>query len=180
MLTKYVLTTALAVGSAAALAAQAPDSSPQQPAAANQTRASETKQPATLTGCVYREQDVPGRAPNVAERVGILEDYILAEVKPAAGPGGAAGAVGTTGAQGGRSMYKLELEDDEKLGALVGKRVEVMGHIDAESGDAVGQPPASTSRTDEVLGRDAIDLAEFEVSSIREIEGTCPATPATR
>ena len=180
MLTKYVLTTALAVGSAAALAAQAPASSPQQPASANETKASEMKQPATLTGCVYREQDVPGRAPNVAERVGILEDYILAEVKPAAEPGGAPGAVGTSGTQSSHSMYKLELEDDEKLGALVGKRVEVIGQIDAEPGDAVGQPPAATSRTDQVLGRDAIDLAEFEVSSIRAIEGTCPATPATR
>jgi hypothetical protein len=37
----------------------------------------------TLTGCVYQEKDVPGRAPNPAERIGILEDYILAEITPA-------------------------------------------------------------------------------------------------
>jgi hypothetical protein len=37
----------------------------------------------TITGCVYQEKDVPGRAPNPAERAGILEDYILAEITPA-------------------------------------------------------------------------------------------------
>ena len=37
----------------------------------------------TLVGCVYQEKDVPGRAPNVAERAGVMEDYILAEISPA-------------------------------------------------------------------------------------------------
>ena len=37
----------------------------------------------TIVGCVYEEADVPGRAPNPAERVGLFEDYILAELSPA-------------------------------------------------------------------------------------------------
>ena len=37
----------------------------------------------TIIGCVYQEKDVPGRAPNPAERAGLLEDYILAEITPA-------------------------------------------------------------------------------------------------
>jgi hypothetical protein len=97
----------------------------------------------TLSGCVYREQDVAGRTPNPAERAGVMEDYILADVKPA-GAGASSptsGAVGTSGTSG--SMYKLEQIADERLSGLVGKRVEVMGRIDAEAGDTP-RPPAAT------------------------------------
>ena len=90
----------------------------------------------TLTGCVYKEKDVPGRAPNLAEKAGVLEDYILADVRPAAASGGTAGATGTSGTTAQAPMYKLELIADEKLQAVVGKRVEVTGRIDAEAGDA--------------------------------------------
>ena len=38
------------------------------------------KTAATLTGCLYREEQIPGRKPNVAEKAGVLEDYILADV----------------------------------------------------------------------------------------------------
>ena len=133
----------------------------------------------TLTGCVYQEKDVPGRAPNVAERVGIMEDYILAELTPAE----ASKPVGTSGGTvpSTYSMYKLEHASDSQLKAMVGKRVEVTGKVDAEAGDSAGQPPASaqTNKTDRVIGRDRIDLPEFEVASIRSIAGTCPATPST-
>jgi hypothetical protein len=132
----------------------------------------------TLIGCVYEEKDVPGRAPNLAERAGILEDYILAEISPAE----AARPTGTTGTPGTPttySMYKLERAADSELKGLVGKRVEVTGRIDASADDATGQPPASaqTNRTDRVVGHDRIDLPEFEVTSIRAVAGSCPAKP---
>jgi len=75
-------------------------------------------------------------------------------------------------------MYKLELIEDEKLKAVVGKRVEVTGKIDAEAGD-VTQPatPPPASQTDKAIGRDKIDIPEFEVSSMKEIPGSCPASP---
>src|SRR5690349_18916411 len=80
--------------------------------------------PTTLTGCVYQEKDVPGRAPNLAERAGIGEDYILAELSAAE----AAKPTGTTGAAVPTtySMYKLEKIADTQLKSAVGKRVE--GH----------------------------------------------------
>ena len=134
----------------------------------------------TLTGCVYQEKDVPGRAPNPAERVGILEDYILAEITPAeaAKP---AGTAGSTSVPKTYSMYKLEKAADSQLKAMVGKRVEVTGRIDAKANDTTGQPPASaqTNKTDRVIGHDRIDLPEFEVSSIRAVAGSCPAKPTT-
>jgi hypothetical protein len=141
--------------------------------------------PTTLAGCVYQEKDVPGRAPNVAERAGILEDYILAEVMPSQPQGapspGTPGAVATSGTAKSGAMYKLELVDDSKLKAMVGKRVEVTGRIDAEAGDKTATsatPP--TTPTDRVIGRDRIDLPEFEVTSIREVTGACPAKPAAQ
>jgi len=146
-----------------------------------------TGQGTTITGCVYRERDVPGRTPNVAERAGVLEDYILAELGTQ-GTGSAtgdssSGTAGTTGGAAasesarpmGKKMYKLEFVDDEKLQKLVGKRVEVTGRADAEKTDArAAGAPAGTDRS---VGPDRIELPEFEVTSIREVPGTCPATP---
>jgi hypothetical protein len=160
--------------------AQQPQSQPttQQKPAASQPST-------TLAGCVYREQDVPGRSPNVAERAGILEDYILAEVTPkepqSTPSSGTPGAAGTSGTVKSSSMYKLELIADDKLRALVGKRVEVTGRIDAEPGDkAATSATPPTTPTDRAIGRDRIDLPEFEVTSIREVTGTCPAKPSVR
>lgn len=142
-----------------------------------QAPAAQASASTTLTGCVYEEKNVPGRAPNAAERVGILEDYILAEISAAdaAKPVGTSGNIPRT-----NSMYKLEHAKGGELKAMVGKRVEVMGRVDAERGDTTGAPPASaqTSKTDRVIGRDKIDLPEFEVSSIRAVAGTCPASPS--
>jgi hypothetical protein len=134
----------------------------------------------TIVGCVYEEKDVPGRAPNLAEQVGILEDYILAEISPAeaARPAGTSGATSNPTTY---SMYKLERTADRELKALVGKRVEATGRVDAKPSDAAGPPPASaqTNQTDRVIGHDRINLPKFEVSSIRAIAGSCPAKPTT-
>lgn len=177
---KYVIATAAVVACSGLVGvAQSPSATPQ-PAPAQQTEPqTPTAQPSTtLTGCVYQEKDVPGRAPNVAERAGVLEDYILADVKPA-GAVGTSGSVGTSAgaSHGSHAMYKLELIADEKLKAAVGKRVEVTGRIDAEAGDSQSAAAPAASQTDKAIGRDKVDLAEFEVTSMREVEGSCPATP---
>ncbi len=136
----------------------------------------------TLVGCLYTEDQVPGRKPNVAERAGVLEDYILADVAPAAGAarapgsGATAGATGTTGTTG--AMYKVENIPDEKLKAMVGKRVEIVGQIDTER-DQAGRPTTAPT-PDRGVGPDSVSLPEIEASSIREVSGTCAATPAAR
>ena len=40
----------------------------------------------TVEGCLMREADVPGRRPNIAERAGVGEDYILTSTKMIKGP----------------------------------------------------------------------------------------------
>ena len=164
-------------------------------------RSSSTEPTATLVGCLYREQDIPGRSPNVAERVGVMEDYILADAQPktsstsadassttadasssssTAGNNDTTGAVGTSGtiASGGK-MYKLEHVSDEILGSLVGKRVEVIGRIDKEPGDQTSTQGGAAVAQDNSAGPDRIELAEFEVTSIQATTGTCPAKPSS-
>jgi hypothetical protein len=78
-------------------------------------------------------------------------------------------------------MYKLEIASDEQLRAMVGKKVEVTGRVDAETGDAAGRPAAApTSEADRAIGRDRVNLSEFEVVSIKEVAGSCPAKPSLR
>ena len=125
--------------------------------------------------CLQRK-DAPGRAPNVAERAGVMEDYILAEVRPAS-PSGEAAPVGTSGTTA--PMAKLELISDDKLQAVVGKRVEVTGRIDAEAmtRSLNRRHRPRRARPTRPSDLDKIDLPEFEVTNLKEIAGTRPATP---
>jgi hypothetical protein len=177
-------------------AAQAPTQSPQQPGG-NQPGATQSRPTTpqagtmTLTGCLYQERDVPGQSPNVAERAGIGEDFILVEMPAGAQSqtGAAAGAqAGQTGAQAGQSttagragqvaglatgrMWQIDDLDNDRLTPLAGKRVEVVGRAedseDARPGTAARQTPGET------------ELPDFSATSIREVPGTCPATPPAR
>lgn len=177
---------ALSIASLGAQTPQTPPPQSQPPQPQPQTQQPATTQnmvTATLQGCVYKEADIPGRTPNVAEKAGVLEDYILVT---SASPSATAGTSGTTppsptagaaAAKMANKAFKLEKIADERLKAVVGKRVEVTGRVDAEHGDAktAGAPAADKS-----LGPDKIELPEFEVTTIREVEGTCPTTPEIR
>jgi hypothetical protein len=183
VINKRIVVATLAAVSTAALTAAQGTTQPQTPTYPTpQTPTTTAQKPTTtLVGCLYREDQVPERKPNVAERAGVLEDYILAdatmpsaESKPGATPG-ATGTAGTTPESG--NMYKVEGPPDERLKGLVGKRVEVMGRIDPEGGP--GATPGAP-RPDRSPGPDKINLPEFEATSIREVPGTCPATPAPR
>jgi len=149
-----------------------------QPPTQNPSTTTVAQTTATLVGCLYRENQVPGRTPTVVERAGVLEDYILADATmPApARPGTPSGAVGTSGTVPSTgNMYKVENIPDERLKALVGKRVEVSGRIDPEDAGLGGGPTP-----DRGPSPDKVNLPEFEAASIRELSGTCPAAPAAR
>src|SRR5688572_21443078 len=161
------------LGSTLTLSAQAPATAPNHPPRPTTSAVgAQTLTNITLVGCLYREQSVPGRTPNVAEKAGVLEDYILADANIPADAN-----KNTTLATG--NMYKVEDIPDEKLRSLVGKRVEVVGKIDPEGGGALGRP-ATGATPDKGLGPDKVNLPEFEATSVKETTGTCPATPAPR
>jgi hypothetical protein len=153
----------LAIG--AIVAAQEPTTPqypPQKPAATAQ------KEPmATVEGCLMREQDVPGRKPNVVERAGVLEDYILTNAKVVKGsapqtakaqakPGEAAGTSGTVSAP----MYDVKGIDDKQLKQFVGKRVQ----IDGTFADLDKSPSAAPTE----------DLIDIRGTAIRQASGECP------
>jgi hypothetical protein len=198
MLKKYVFAAAAAALFSCTIAAaqNPPPGSPppptSQPPAAQEPRS--TPEPmgttVTLEGCLYREQDVPGRTPNVAERAGVLEDYILADAKIATGQSATPSPTGTSGVAGGTvapssiaTMYKVEKIADERLRAVVGKRVEVTGRIDAGASDTnrpTGTAGATPSPDRNPASPDRIEIPEFEATDVKEIAGSCPATPARK
>jgi hypothetical protein len=152
----------------------APAPSPNTPARpTTSATAAQTLSNVTLVGCLYRENAIPGRKPNVAEKVGVLEDYILAGATMH-------GDAGKNSTLATGNMYKVEDIPDEKLRSLVGKRVEVMGKIDPEGSNAPGRAPGGPTADKNPLSPDKINLPEFEATSIKESAGTCPATPPAR
>jgi len=142
---------------------------------AQQPRADPKGPVMTLAGCLYRENSIPGRSPNVAEKAGILEDYILADASPARqrsplsdppiADKGQPPDTPAVGLASGR-MYKVTKFDDERLKSLLGKRVEITGTIKSDN-DA--KPADRETNT---------NLPNIEGTSIREIAGqSCPGTP---
>jgi hypothetical protein len=112
----------------------------------------------TFTGCLYREDQFTSFKPDPA-RAADGDQFVLADAKsqdPA--PPGATGTTGTTGTIA--TTYKIEQVPADRLKALVGKRVEVVGRVDPE--------PVAPGR-----------MSELEASQIREVDGgaACPATP---
>jgi len=153
---------ALAVG----VAAQEPPY-PQKPSQPRSPSAQEQKATVTVEGCLMREQDVPGRKPNVAERAGVMEDYILTNATMIKGsapqastaPARSAEPTGTSGKL--TPMYDVKGLPDDQLKSLVGKRVQ----IDGAFADVTKSPSAGPTE----------DLADIQGTAIRSATGECPA-----
>ena len=169
----------LALGMSGALAAQT--GTAQQPATPGHSMEA---QPVTVEGCLVREQAVPGREPNVAERAGVMEDYILTSVKfvkgsPHASATGTSGATGATGTAAGETAgtsgiakadTKLEIRgiDDEQLQQFVGQRVQIEGRVDPKDFAERASEKASAS------GEKSGDLPELHGTVIRKSSSTDP------
>jgi hypothetical protein len=162
-----------AIALTSAVAAQDPPAqpaTPQTPPAQDQPRTSQARA-VTVEGCVMREADVPGRRPNVAERAGVAEDYILTSTKMIKGsaPAGTTAArtaetpTGTSGSPA--AMYEIEGIDDQELKQHVGQRVQIDGMF--ENADRATATPER--------GTPADDLVEIRGTTIRKVAGECPA-----
>src|SRR5262245_38423521 len=92
-------------------------STPRSPAPAPDNRAVPTNA-ITVEGCLMKEADVPGRKPNMAERAGIAEDYILTNPKM---------LKGTAPATKGQAMYEVVGLGEAQLKQHAGQRVEIVG-----------------------------------------------------
>jgi hypothetical protein len=132
---------------------------PQNPPATKTPTAQPAAQMATVEGCLRKEADVPGRKPNVAERAGIAEDYILTNVKAVKGtlPGGGSDVRAT--------MFEVEGITEEQLKKFVNTRVQIEGSF--QNVDRLKAKPEAQTPAD--------DLAEIRGTSIRQVAGECPA-----
>jgi hypothetical protein len=121
----------------------------------------------TVEGCLVREQDVPGRAPNPAEKAGVMEDYILTNTKIVKGsaPAGTAAEAKPgdtpTGTSGSSTMYDVKGLEGSQLKPHVGKRVQIEGTF----ADLTKSPSAKPGE----------DLADLRGTAIRPATGDCPA-----
>jgi hypothetical protein len=160
--TLFGLTAAGVFAVVGSLAAQEPAPYPQTPP---RTPAAQEQKAVTVEGCLMREEDVPGRKPNVAERAGVMEDYILTNTKMVKGtaPQQASTSkpgepIGTSGAS---AMYDVKGIDDAQLKPLAGKRVQ----IDGTFADVTKSPTAGATE----------DLIDLRGTAIRAASGQCPA-----
>jgi hypothetical protein len=196
MRTHLIAIAALVATSALPTSAQNPSPNPPQPPQQQQPRPTERQgdttqrtgantQAITVTGCLKAEKDVPGRQPNVAERAGVTEDYILTNVKMAQGS--------PTSGIGLASMYEIEGVSENELQKHLNHQVEIMGSLDtgnqmgnrgaaaggATSGTATGTSgtgaaTGSTARSGNQAGANA-DLPQLRATSIKMVSATCPA-----
>lgn len=157
------------------IAAQNP--APPQPPQAPDAQSQRTDQPARVTveGCLMREADVPGRQPNVAERAGIAEDYVLTSARTVMGSTLATGAyrsappppddkpVGTSGTAPAAAMYEIEGIDDDQLKQFIGQRVQIEGTF--ENLERAHTAPEKRTPAD--------DLVELRGTTIKQVAGTC-------
>lgn len=123
----------------------------------------------TVEGCIMREADVPGRKPNIAERAGIAEDYILTSTKMIKGSAPRATTqprpgdtpTGTSGTRA--AMYEIEGINDEQLKQHVGQRVQIEGTF--QNVDRATATPEQRTPAD--------DLVELRGTTIRKVPGDC-------
>lgn len=158
---------------AAAVGAQNPPATSQPSPSTPSTRepAAQEAKTVTVEGCLVREADVPGRKPNVAERAGMGEDYILTSTKVIKGsaPGGSSSEArpgtptGTSGMQA--AMYQVKGIDDEQLKSNIGKRVQIVGTF--ENTDRATASPDKAAAADE--------LVELRGTTLTAASGECPA-----
>lgn len=103
----------------------------------------------TISGCLKEEKDVPGLKPNVAERAGVTEDYILTGVKMA--QGSAVSGIGVAPA------YEIEGLAEGELKKHLNHQVELTGVITQASPTADDPTP------------------DFKATSIKMVAASCAA-----
>ena len=170
--------------SCAALFAFAVAAFGQQPAQPQTSPASTTDQEVTVTGCVQREADYrrardAGKGGVAGTGIGVGNEFVLinASTGTAAEPTTPTGTAGS--AAPSAAAYEITGPNEGKLADHIGRRVEIRGKLKASEIGAGGKPTGGATageppRGVDVGGKD-LKLRELEVTSVREVSGTCPA-----
>jgi len=156
----------MSVGAQTPANPQTPPQPDRTPTAAAGTQDRAQTQTVRAEGCLKREADVPGRKPNVAERAGVSEDYILTGTKMVRGsaPAGstATGEAASRGTAAASMMYQVKGLSDDELKSNLNKRVQIEGKF--EDLDRATAPDRNSPNA---------DLVDLRGTTIKQISGTC-------
>ena len=154
MRTRFLTIAALVGASALTVSAQTPQ--PQQPPrptgtadTTQRTSAAADQQVVTVRGCLKAEKDVPGLRPNVAERAGVTEDYVLTGAKMS--------PTSTVSGIGVASTYEVEGIAEAELKKHLNHEVELTGTITQAAATGDDKTP------------------DFTATSLKMVSATCPA-----
>jgi len=142
--------------------ALAQSTSPARGAPSDRSRSS-SGTPATVEGCLHREGDVPGRKPNIAERAGLSQDYLLTESRIVKGSAPA----GAPDASGHSAIYDVQGLSSDQLKSNVNRRVQIDGTFEHEERAQKGPEVNGTGN----------DLVELKGTTIRSVSGDCATGP---
>jgi hypothetical protein len=149
-----VLGVALFTGLSITVAAQSQPGAPAAPAAPA-AQAAQPTDTIRVTGCLKNEKDVAGLKPNVAERAGITEDYILTDVKLAADSKSAIGLA---------TMYEIEGISEGDLKAHLNHQIEVTGQLSKVETGAAATTASNRG-----------DVPDFKATSFKMVSPNCTA-----
>jgi hypothetical protein len=135
---------------------------------ATQSGRTSSDQTVTLTGCIQREADyrrsIGGGGGATGTGAGLTDEFVLIEaLAPTTGSTTAPTATGTSGTTG--TTYALTGSHEGDAGALVGKRVEIIGTVKQEN------TPRARGASD--AANPEVKLRELDVSTVRETPGSC-------
>lgn len=158
-MTTRIATVAIGLLAAASLTlnAQAPQATPtpqtpdkpQPTITQTPTRATPANPSVTITGCLQEEKEVPGLKPNVAERAGVTNDFVVTNVKIS--PSSSVSGIGVS------TKYEVEGIAEAELKKHLNHQVELVGQIvQAES-----------------ASKD--DAPDFRATSMKMLAATCTA-----
>ena len=123
----------------------------------------------TVVGCLYRAADVQVTQPDGRTDVARAKGFVLTDATLESS--GRAPASGT--------MYKVDKLEEKRLEPHVGKRVELVGQIEADATDLHVAANGTTSTAGRSDPRPA-KIPEFDAISIHQVAGACPARPTTK
>src|SRR5688572_25508100 len=178
--------------SMAAFAQATPPQTPSTTTASTQQGTAAADQSVTVAGCLQREADYrrsrdAGRGGVVGTGVGAANEFGLVNASMSAAAG--SGAAATTGATAGTATgtagtttgiaYELTGANEGQAAQHVGRRVEISGKLKPAAVEPTGRPTGGVTAGKPPEGIDVasqdLRLRELEVTSVREMSGTCPA-----
>ena len=137
----------------------------QTPSSAQDRMGMDDERTITVTGCLQKEADVPGFEPNVAERAGILEDYLLTNAR-------ASSSTSTSSAQrsGAASGQSSQSASGQSSQGASGQSSQSASGQSSQSASGESSQSASGSRSQSASAGSASQGMLYKISGLDDEE----------